>query len=253
MPGLNARMAPSMKNSRIFRLVFLYAKAYNIGKTVDYLDSEKREGHIMIMSENRSETIIRTARAEDASEIREIYAPYVEKTAVTFEYEVPSVEEFRSRIEHTLQKYPYIVAEENGEILGYAYTGAFVGRAAYDWSAETTIYLKQNKQKMGLGKKLYEVLELISKAQNICNLNACIGYPEVEDDYLTNNSVQFHGHVGYDFAGKFHNCGYKFGTWYHMVWMEKALGVHPNTPLPLVRFPELSNAQLRKCGVTISR
>lgn len=125
----------------------------------------------MIMSENRSETIIRTARAEDASEIREIYAPYVEKTAVTFEYEVPSVEEFRSRIEHTLQKYPYIVAEENGEILGYAYTGAFVGRAAYDWSAETTIYLKQNKQKMGLGKKLYEVLELISKAQNICNLN----------------------------------------------------------------------------------
>lgn len=209
------------------------------------------------MSENRSgsssKTIIRTACAEDATEIREIYAPYVEKTAVTFEYEVPSVEEFRNRIEHTLLKYPYIVAEENGEILGYAYTGAFVDRTAYDWSAETTIYLKQNKQKMGLGKRLYEVLELISKTQNIYNLNACIGYPEVEDAYLTKDSVQFHGHVGYDFAGKFHKCGYKFGTWYHMIWMEKTLGKHPDNPDPVVWFSELSNAQLKKCGVTVSR
>ena len=95
--------------------------------------------------------IIRAATMSDAAEILEIYAPYVKKTAITFEYDVPSLEEFTGRIQKTLQKYPYIVAEKDKEILGYAYTGAFVGRAAYDWSVEVTIYLKENKRKTGKG------------------------------------------------------------------------------------------------------
>nr|AWI66836.1 Acetyltransferase [Piromyces sp.] len=132
---------------------------------------------------------IRKAVIDDAESILKIYKYYVEKTAITFEVIVPTVEEFRSRIESKMkngfQKYPYIVAEENGEIIGYAYTGVFKDRAAYDWSVETTIYVKNDLVRKGLGKRLYEVLENISKAQNITNLYACIGYPKVEDEYLT--------------------------------------------------------------------
>ena len=89
-------------------------------------------------------------------------APYVEETAITFEYEVPSVEEFRSRIRRTLEKYPYIVAQRGEDILGYAYTGVFKGRAAYDWAVETTIYLDRTQRRTGLGRRLYQALEDIS-------------------------------------------------------------------------------------------
>ena len=187
---------------------------------------------------------IRVATIDDAKEILDIYAPYVEKTAITFEYEVPSIEEFRERMKNILKKYPYIVAEKNGEILGYAYTGTFVGRAAYDWAVETTIYLKEGKRKRGIGRKLYNSLEEISKLQNILNLNACIAYPEIEDEYLTKNSVKFHEHLGYDIVGKFHKCGYKFGRWYDMVWMEKIIGVHDDNPCPIIYFPDLSREAL---------
>lgn len=197
-----------------------------------------------------NEIIIRVATIDDAEEILEIYKPYIEKTAITFEYEVPSLEKFKERMKNTLKKYPYIVAEKNGEILGYAYTGAFVGRAAYDWSAEVTIYLKENKRKMGLGRKLYKVLEDISKAQNILNLNACIGYPEIEDEYLTKNSVQFHRHLGYNMVGEFHKCGYKFGRWYNMVWMEKMLGKHNANPSSIICFPDLNIETLDTLSTT---
>ncbi len=192
---------------------------------------------------------IRVATIKDAKEILEIYAPYVKKTAISFEYDVPSLEEFAGRIEKTLKKYPYIVAEKNGEILGYAYTGAFVGRAAYDWAVEVTIYLKENKRKMGLGKKLYNAIEEICKAQNIINLNACIGCPEIEDEYLTQNSIQFHAHMGYQMVGTFHKCGYKFGRWYNMVWMEKIIGAHNPDPAPLVRFSDLGAEVLKTMGI----
>ena len=187
---------------------------------------------------------IRVAAIEDAKELLKIYAPYVTETAISFEYEVPSSDEFRMRIAGILQKYPYILAEQGGEILGYAYTRAFVGRAAYDWSVETTVYLKKGKTKMGVGRKLYEALERISKAQNILNLNACIADPEVEDEYLTMNSVQFHEHLGYRMVGIFHNSGYKFDTWYHMVWMEKIIGEHTSSPLPVIPFPELDPEEI---------
>ena len=85
------------------------------------------------------EFIIRIASIDDAEELLKIYAPYVEKTAITFEYDVPSIEEFKRRIEITLQRYPYILIENENEILGYAYASAFINRSAYDWSAETTI------------------------------------------------------------------------------------------------------------------
>lgn len=192
---------------------------------------------------------IRTASIKDAKGLLEIYTPYVEKTAITFEYDVPSLEEFRSRIQNTLKKYPYLLAEQNGEILGYAYTGPFVGRAAYGWSAEVSIYLREDKRKMGIGRKLYTALETVSKAQNILNLNACIGYTETEDDHLTNDSFLFHSHMGYTLVGEFHKCGYKFGNWYSMIWMEKIIGEHGSEPLPVIAFPELEKMDYNVCSM----
>ena len=173
---------------------------------------------------------IRTVRPEDAKGLLDIYAYYVEETAISFETEVPSVEEFKIRIEEILKSYPYIVACDNDELLGYAYLHSFVGRKAYELSAETTIYLNPVKKKMGIGKKLYSVLEDIAKAQNITNLYSCIGYVDVEDEYLNNSSAEFHEHMGYRLVGKFENCGHKFGRWYHMVWMEKIIGEHKEIP-----------------------
>lgn len=169
---------------------------------------------------------IRFAKPEDAKELLKIYAYYVTDTAISFETEVPSEEEFKLRIEEVLKSYPFIVACKDDEILGYAYLHSFVGRKAYELSAETTIYLNPDKKKMGIGKKLYSVLDDVAKAQNITNLYSCIGYADKEDEYLNNNSVQFHEHIGYRMVGKFENCGHKFGRWYHMVWMEKIIGKH---------------------------
>lgn len=197
----------------------------------------------------KEEIQIRKASVSDAEELLGIYVPYVEKTAISFEWDVPSVSEFRRRIENTLKKYPYLVAEKDGEILGYAYTGAFVGRAAYDWAAEVSIYVKEDKRKTGVGRRLYQALEAVSQAQNILNLNACIGYPDEDDEHLTKNSVQFHGHLGYEMVGKFHKCGYKFGRWYHMVWMEKIIGVHEDVPAPVIPFSQLGEETLEKLGI----
>lgn len=186
-----------------------------------------------------NDVVIRAARVSDAQSLLEIYEPYVRNTAITFEYGVPELTDFRKRIENTLKKYPYIVAEADGEILGYAYTGAFKERAAYDWSAEVSIYVKKDKRGLGIGGKLYAALEEISRAQHILNLNACIAYADTEDEYLTNDSVTFHSHMGYKMVGKFHQCGYKFGKWYDMVWMEKMIGEHPANPAPVILFPDL--------------
>ena len=176
---------------------------------------------------------LRIATIQDAAALLDIYAPYVENTAITFEYDVPTLEEFTGRIRHTLEKYPYLVAVRDSEIIGYAYAGAFYGRAAYDWSAETTIYVKKGCRHGGVGKLLYQELETALKAQNIINLYACIGYPEIEDKYLTKNSAQFHAHLGYRMVGEFYHCGYKFNRWYNMVWMEKLLDPEVKHPKPI--------------------
>ena len=165
--------------------------------------------------------LIRSASVEDAQRLLEIYSYYVENTAISFEYETPSLEEFRGRISQTLEKYPYLVAEEDGLIQGYSYAGVFKGRAAYDHCCEVTIYLDRDARGKRYGRALYEALEDALKKQGILNLYACIGDPIVEDEYLTRDSEKFHQHMGYTKVGEFHKCGYKFGRWYNMIWMEK--------------------------------
>lgn len=172
------------------------------------------------------ELVIRSVVPEEAGRLLEIYSYYVERTAISFEYEVPTEEEFRHRIENTLKKYPYLVAEQNGKIQGYAYAGPFAKRAAYGWSCELSVYLDQYARKCGIGRKLYESLEERLKEMGMLNLYACIAYPEEEDEYLTKNSVRFHEHLGFKEVGRFHKCGYKFNRWYDMVWMEKLIGEH---------------------------
>lgn len=176
---------------------------------------------------------IRMAALEDAKCILKIYEYYVKNTAITFEYDVPTRTEFEERMRTTMKRYPYLVAERNGEILGYAYANPLKERAAYNWSCELTIYLDRSVQKCGLGKRLYEELEAQLKEMGIVNLYVCIGYPETEDQYLTKNSAKFHEHIGYTKIGEFHKCGYKFNRWYNMIWMEKIIGEHKENQKPV--------------------
>lgn len=178
---------------------------------------------------------IRIAVTEDAPALLEIYAPYVRDTAISFECEVPTAEEFADRIRRTLEKYPYLIAEEDGEILGYTYASAFKSRAAYDWSVETTIYVRQGGQRRGVGSALYKALEEQLRQQHVCNLCACIAYPHPV-------SIAFHEHFGYELTAHFHRSGYKLDAWQDMVWMEKELCPHTVPPLPFIPFSQLSPA-----------
>ena len=187
---------------------------------------------------------VRTATIEDAEELLNIYAYYVKNTAITFEYEVPSIEEFQHRISKTLEKYPYLVIEKEGKIFGYAYAGALKERAAYGWCVELSIYLDNKAQKCGFGRILYEALENELKTQGYLNLYACIGYPIEEDEYLTKNSAQFHEHLGYRKIGEFYRCGYKFERWYNMIWMEKIIGDH-TTVAPIKKNQEEKSDEKR--------
>lgn len=112
--------------------------------------------------------VVRVAEEKDAEQILAVYAPYIAHTAITFEYDTPSLTEFRGRITHTLEKYPYLVAEQDGEILGYAYAGTFIGRSACDWAAEASIYLRGDCRRAGLGRRLYGALEAVCRAQHSC-------------------------------------------------------------------------------------
>ena len=168
----------------------------------------------------------------DVGRIMEIYRYYVEQTDITFEYVMPSEEEFTGRIRDILKKFPYLVAKEDGKIWGYAYAAPFKGRAAYDWSVETTIYVDQEAPGRGIGTQLYRELEKRLAAQNIQNLNACITYPN-------DRSISFHTKRGYKTVAHFTKCGYKFDRWLDMIWMEKFLGTHPEVPQP-VRWANLA-------------
>ncbi len=159
---------------------------------------------------------IRSARVSDAKDLLSIYAPYVEKTAITFEYTVPSLSDFEHRISHTLTKYPYLVYEEEGHILGYAYASTYKDRAAYDWSCEVSIYIAEEARGRHIGTKLYDALESHLQAKGICNLLACITYPN-------DPSVQFHSQRGYQQVAHFKKIGYKGDKWHDIIWMQKRL------------------------------
>ena len=183
---------------------------------------------------------IRPAEERDIPAMLAVYAPYVKETAVSFEYAVPSPEEFRARLARVQGFYPWLVAEQEGRVLGYAYASRFHPRAAYDWSVEVSIYLGRQERGRGLGRQLYEALEDMLRAQNVLSAYACIALAETPDEYLDHASIRFHERMGYRLTGTFPNCGYKFGRWYGMVWMEKRLvpadAPESQKPAPVVAF-----------------
>lgn len=182
---------------------------------------------------------LRPVQEADAAAIVEIYAPYVLNTAISFEDSVPSVAQMVERIHARAGLYPFMVAEimPEGEgalphLIGYAYASAFHERSAYRYCAELSIYLAQQCRQGGVGRALYECIEQVLRLQGFTNLYACIAYSEAlanndlaqeSNPYLTLDSVHFHERMGYKLNGVFHRCGYKFGCWFDMCWMEKLL------------------------------
>ncbi len=186
--------------------------------------------------------MIRIAKETDSPALAAIYGYYVENTAVSFEYEAPGAEEFAGRIREISQTYPFLVFEENGAILGYAYAHSLIKRAACDWAVEVSIYIHRDARGKGVGRKLYEALEQALLLQNICTLEACVASADREDKYLTKDSILFHTHMGYTQVGKMSDCGYKFGRWYHLLWMEKHIAPRKAETEAMIPFPQVGEA-----------
>ncbi|MGT2799211.1 GNAT family N-acetyltransferase [Streptococcus marmotae] len=160
--------------------------------------------------------VIRTAQAIDAAAIRAIYEPYVEKTAITFDLEVPSKEDFQRKIEQINERFPFLLAEDDGQVMGYAYASTYYDKAAYDWTAELTIYLDEEKRGSGLGSALYDALESELIQRGFKNFVACISLPNEA-------SIAFHKNRGYEQVAHFKKVGYKFDKWHDIVWLQKSL------------------------------
>lgn len=180
---------------------------------------------------------LRLAKPDDAEKLLEIYAPFVissDRTLsdVSFEYEVPSVEEFTERIKNISAHYPYIVCEHDGRLLGYVYAHPYMQRAAYQWGAAVTIYLAPEGQGHGLGKVMYTALEALLRLQGIVVTYACI-------TASNEHSVKMHEACGYKIIGTFNNTGFKHGHWLDMELMEKVIAEHPKQPELIKRIGEL--------------
>ena len=163
-----------------------------------------------------SSTLIRTASCADAVVLREIYRPYVETTAISFELEVPTVAEFEQRIEAALQGWSWLVAEVDSEPVGYAYGTAHRARQAYRYSVETSAYVHENHQRRGIARLLYTRLIDELRARGFGNAYAGITLPN-------DASVAFHRSIGFEPIGVFPKVGRKFGRWHDVAWLYLSL------------------------------
>lgn len=191
-----------------------------------------------------SNYILRLATPADAAELLKIYAPFVASedrnlSDVSFEYEVPGVEEFAGRIRDISAAYPYLVCEQEGRLIGYAYAHPYIQRAAYQWGAEVTIYLAPEGQGQGLGRVLYTALEALLRKQGIVVLYACV-------TASNEHSVKMHEAMGYKIIGSFKNTGFKHGHWLDMVWLEKRIAELPAAPQPIKAIGDLTIADIEQ-------
>ena len=159
---------------------------------------------------------IRTAKEADIPQILAIYGPYVDDTTVSFEYDVPTLESFTERFRGITAQFPWLVWEENGAVLGYAYASAPFSRAAYRWCAEPSIYLAPQAKGRGIGRALYTALEEILRLQGYQ-----VSYAIITSE--NQQSVAFHRAMGYTHLADFPGCGFKHGRWHGVIWMEKRL------------------------------
>jgi phosphinothricin acetyltransferase len=181
---------------------------------------------------SRSAKEIRLATFADAERIHAIYAPYVRDTVVSFEYEVPSVEEMRARIAATLETHPWIVLERDGEIAGYAYASKHRERPGYRWSADVSCYVDPRFQRQGIGGALYRSLLSVLRAQGFCNAYAGIALPNAA-------SVALHESVGFVPLGIYRGVGFKLGRWHDAGWWSCRLRELPAQPAAPLRLAEL--------------
>ena len=172
---------------------------------------------------NMSDLRIREVKLEDAARLVDIYSYYVLNTAVSFEYEVPTVEEFEQRIKKITVKFPYLVCEKDGKIVGYVYAGEYSARSAYSWTAAMSIYVDKDFRRQGIGSAMYKAIEPKLKKMGIVNLLAGTAYCEPEDEYLTHASSIFHMSQGYSEAAHFKKIGKKFNRWYDLKWYQKTI------------------------------
>lgn len=163
---------------------------------------------------------IRDARRSDVPAMLAIYAPFVEHTAVSFEYDVPTEAEFARRLEEHQAAFPWLVCEENGRVMGYAYAGRAFERAAYGWNAEISCYLAPELRGRGVGRRLYACIEEILTRLGYYKLFAVVTSANAP-------SVAFHRALGFRDAACFRNVGYKQGGWYDVLWLEKTLCDRP--------------------------
>lgn len=169
--------------------------------------------------------MIRDAHCPDVSEILEIYRPYILETAYTFEYDVPTLPQFQQRFAEITARFPWLVWEEDGRILGYAYASPFQPRAAFQWGADVSIYVHPQAQGRGVGKALYDALE-----EQMTGLGYYILYAAVTS--ANEHSCRFHQAMGYRQTAVFPKTGMKFGQWYDIIWFEKRLrdGIPTQSP-----------------------
>lgn len=177
---------------------------------------------------------LRFAVPEDAKALLRIYAQYID-TNITFEYVLPSEEEFVERICSFLQVYPYLVCEENGRIVGYAYAHRLQERAAYQWNAELSIYIDRDARSHGLGRRMYTALMALLRLQGVKTAYAIITQPNERSERL-------HEAMGFARIGVMHSTGYKNGEWHDVAYFEKALAPYENDPRPVVPISEIDPA-----------
>lgn len=182
--------------------------------------------------------IIRRAITNDAVRIRDIYDYYVHHTAITFDDETPSVNEFQQKIISIGNVYPYLVAEQNGVVEGYAFARSISDKAAYRWSVELTVYVELHHRGIGIGVKLYEVLIHLLQLQHVQTAYACITHPNPKSEHM-------HKAFGFTLLSYWRRSGYKFSEWHDVVWMEKRLGTLP-TPMPeLIPITQLDKTEVK--------
>jgi phosphinothricin acetyltransferase len=169
---------------------------------------------------------LRLATEQDAESISGIYAPVVRDTPISFEWEPPTIAQMQQRIVRTLAALPWLVYEHDGEVLGYVYAGKHSERTAYQWSVDVSVYVHPAARRMGVGRALYTSLFAALIVQGFYNVYAGATLPNP-------GSVALHEGVGFKRVGVYHAVGYKFGTWYDVVWWERALQAKPTTPPPL--------------------
>lgn len=182
-------------------------------------------------------TIRQAQPQRDAEKLLAIYAPYIETTAITFEKDVPDVKDYAARIAGIAGAFPYLVLEADGEIVGYAYAHRQAERAAFDWNAELSIYMRGDMRGRGAGAPLYALLEQMLLLQGYVNLYGVITGSNA-------GSIAMHEKMGYKKIAVHEKTGFKFGAWHDTVWMHKRLS--EGDPREIVRFDALCADEVRQ-------